>query len=325
MLVPPPPVPVLPPDLLPPVILSCSVNMLAGASGTGKTAFLAWWVRQLQLHQPIFGLDPGPVPVFQGIIAADRSWDVSTRRWFDLQGCDPLPHYSLQDDRAFRKANLRKKHDRISIFRDCLSAVRPTGLTTFPARSVVYVDPLALFLGGNLLDYDTCMVACCELREICLEQGVTLIGTAHAAKQKADKGDRYLRLQDRILGSAALYGYTDTQLYLASPEEVGKDHYIFLWSPHHAKSQLFELTRDDEGRFVPKAECVDSNGRTVVPDDVDWLLVFLEEAHSWTEIRDMAKAQGMSKSSVQRRLKVLQETGQVATVGRGTYQIPRVQ
>ncbi len=79
-----------------------------------------------------------------------------------------------------------------------------------------------------------------------------MIGTAHAAKQKADKNERYLRPQDRILGSTALFGYTDTQMYLAAPDETGsKDGvYTFFWNPHHAPPAAFPLTRDSEGRFV---------------------------------------------------------------------------
>ena len=40
--------------------------------------------------------------------------------------------------------------------------------------------------GGNLLDYDTCAVACHEIRGILRTRGLTLVATAHASKLKAD-------------------------------------------------------------------------------------------------------------------------------------------
>ena len=33
-----------------------------------------------------------------------------------------------------------------------------------PPGTIVYVDPLAPFLGGNLNDYDACATACVKLR-----------------------------------------------------------------------------------------------------------------------------------------------------------------
>lgn len=319
--------PELTPDFLPPVILEYSVNMLAGASGVGKTAFLAWWVQQIQLGLPIFGLQP-PAGAYQAFIGADRSWIRSSSKWFAVQGCAPIPHYSLQDDTSFKKSNLRNKRDRMTIFRDvCLAAVRPPGMKVFPPHSVVYVDPVSLFLGGNLLDYDTCLVACSELREIAQDQQVTIIGTAHASKQKADKSERYLRLQDRILGSAALFGYTDTQLYLASPEEVGEECYQFLWAPHHAKSELFPLVRDEEGRFRPMPQKTTAPPPTIeeIPG-ADWILTVLASGpQPFHVLSTTAREQAMSIPKLQRRLAVLKALGHVTSPQRGIWARVQVQ
>lgn len=315
-------------DPMPPVILRHSVNLLAGAPGTGKTAFLVHMVQTLQQRKAFFTLPPTDQPIYQAFIGADRSWDDSTRKWFDVQGldADTFPHYSLQDDRQFHKARLRKKHERIAIFRECLDRVSPNGAGVFPTPSLIYVDPLALFLGGNLLDYDTCLVACSELREICIDKGICIVGTAHAAKQKADKKETYLRLQDRILGSAALFGYTDTQLYLASPEETDRSTYTFLWAPHHAKSQMFAMTRDELGRFVPvdnqPLESTQAAGRAPKAlQDVDWLLSLLATPQSFKALLEAGEARSVSRMTIHRRIKALTEQGRVAQVSRGTYQV----
>lgn len=318
-------------DPMPPVILRHSVNLLAGAPGTGKTAFLVYMVQTLQHQKPFFTLPAPAQPIYQAFIGADRSWDDSTRKWFDVQGidADSFPHYSLQDDRQFQKSRLRKKHERIAIFRECLDRVSRDGSGVFPTPSLIYVDPLALFLGGNLLDYDTCLVACSELREICIDKGICIVGTAHAAKQKADKKETYLRLQDRILGSAALFGYTDTQLYLASPEETDRSSYTFLWAPHHAKSQMFAMGRDEEGRFVPVdgqplESTTAAKGAKKPLQDVDWLLSLLAEPKKATELVEVGAERSVSRMTVYRRLNALCDEGRVRQVSRGVYQVVAV-
>lgn len=317
-----------PEDPLPPVILGASVNLLAGAPGTGKTAFIAWLVRQLATGGDIFGLRP-KTPPYQAFIAADRSWIYSTIRWFQLEGMDHLPAYSLQDDAGFKKSRLRKKSDRIAIFEECLDRVSPTGDGKFPLGSLIYVDPLALFLGGNLIDYDACLVACSELREICLQKGISIIGTAHAAKQKADKKEQYVRLQDRILGSAALFGYTDTQLYLAAPAELGRkpeDPYVFLWAPHHAKTAMFDLVRDEHGRFSPA-----DGGTSPQPQPAAALLASPEAIWLRTEalggdapvrlgkLLELAALQSISRSALYRYLGALEQAGQIESPRRGLW------
>jgi len=315
-------------DPLPPVLLAGSVNLLAGAPGTGKTAFLAWWITQFAQGLPVFERQPTQIP-FQGWITADRSWDRSTVKWFELAGYPELPHYSLQDDRSFKKARLRNRRDRIAIFRECLDAVAqqaPGG--QLPVGSLIYADPIALFLGGNLVDYDTCAVACSEIREICLDRGISVIGTAHSAKQKAEKKDRYLRLQDRILGSAALFGYTDTQLYLAAPEELDVDHYTFLWAPHHARTQTFALHRDEQGLFVPGTEMTplpSTGGRPKVSDA--WITTAFAVDNTpdqtFRQLQVHADRAGVSRATATRQIRDAVSEGRLRAVRRGVYQISR--
>lgn len=308
------------PAALPPVLLGGTVNLLAGAPGVGKTAFLAWWIAQFHHGQAIFD-QQAKAPPLQAWITADRSWDHSTRLWFDLVGLGDLPHYSLQDDRSFKKARLRNKRDRIAILKECLVAVSTGGSGTFVPGSLVYVDPLALFLGGNLVDYDSCAVACSEVRELCLDQGLTIIGTAHSSKQKSDKKDRYLRLQDRILGSTALFGYTDTQMFLASPDELDVDHYTFLWAPHHARTQTFKLDRDSRGLFVPGEEVVHRMaGRP--RGDATWLEATLAQASApltFAQLQGAADKVGVSRATATRQIREALEAGKIRQVTRGLY------
>lgn len=308
--------------VLPPIIPEDSVNLLAGAPGAGKTTLVSTMARWFRDGEPIFGFQPRPVP-FQGFISADRSWKKSTHKWFVAAGFGDIPAYSLQDDLAFNTTRLRKKQDRVRILDECLDQLTPVG-EPIPPGSVIWVDPLSLFLGGNLLDYDTCLVACTEIRRICTARHITLIGTAHAGKQKADSAQRYLRIQDRIAGSVALFGYTDTQMYLAEPAEVDEDFYLFHWHPHHAKPGNFPLQRrDSDGLFEPydthqlaiAAQCI----LEIVP--ITPGLITLKEL-----VRTLVESgQGISRAAVHRHLAELTQLQTVIKVGHGKYTRPKPQ
>ncbi len=301
------------PSLLEPILPACSVNLLAGAPGAGKTTLLAGLTVRFRDGLDVFGYRPTYIPR-QVFIGADRSWLKSTRKWFILAGYPDIEAYSLQDDTSFRKARLRKKQDRMAILRHCFTQFHPA----LQPGTLIWVDPLSLFLGGNLIDYDTCLVACSEIRELCQEHGVTLIGTAHASKQKADKAQRYLRLQDRIAGSVALFGYTDTQMYLAAPEEISEDFSLFHWNPHHSKPESFKLTRAENGLFVPYED--PESGRE---GELLELIPTSPQLIGAGALIALAAERAISKATCYRFLETLREHGAVLKVGHGNYTRPK--
>lgn len=315
-LVPPPASPLAPGapiDLIADVLPRSSVNLIAGAPGAGKTALVAWLAAQFRDNQPIFGYQPRVVP-FQAFISADRSWAESTKRWFDLAGYPDIPAYSLQDDKGFRKSRLRKKQDRMSILRSCLDRF------DIPPNSIIWVDPLSVFLGGNLLDYDTCLVACSEIREICQDMQSAVIGTAHASKQKSDKHQRYLRLQDRIAGSVALFGYTDTQMYLAEPAEISEKFYLFHWHPHHSPPASFKLARTKTGLFIPYgSEGRDTGELTAEATQVLDLIPFSPSLVKAKDLITHVEAWPLSRSALYRLLDQLVDQGVILRIGRGQF------
>src|SRR5262245_57066272 len=183
-----------------------------------------------------------------------------------------------------------------------------------PGGSVVFVDPISLFLGGNLLDYDTCAVSCHEIRKALHQRGLTLWGNSHSSKLKGRQEDRYVRLQDRILGSTAISGFSDTQMYLASPEECDQPYYSFLWNSHLAPAELFPLSRDEQGLFVPYDGADQGNCARVLalfPDNgAEMQLKALQE---------LAGAIPLSLATLKRVLDVLIERERVKRVRYGIY------
>jgi hypothetical protein len=314
------PAPIIyPPAPIPQVLLGGSINLLAGPPNVGKTAFLANFLKRIRDGQPVFGRQPNPIPLI-AILSVDRSWHQSSQLWYDLAGWPDIRHYCLQDDESFPIDLLRQRFKRIQVLKMALDR-----LGEVPFGTLVNVDPIAPFLGGNLLDYDACMVACTEIRRICRSRGITIIGTAHAGKQKNDKKEQYRRLQDRIVGSTAQFGYTDTQMYLASPEETGEDHYTFLWHPHHTPAETFKLGRAANGLFIPWQE------PGTIPDEAPppsagVSLENEEDREIWDAIPENGIGFGelivkanRPKVTVWRALRRGMETGVVLRCGHGVY------
>ena len=71
-------------DPIPGIIEYGSLNMLAGASGVGKTCLLSWLLKQISLGLPVFGT-PTQAPTKIGYLCADRS--IRTARYW-LQKAD---------------------------------------------------------------------------------------------------------------------------------------------------------------------------------------------------------------------------------------------
>ena len=318
----PPAAPQFPPDPIPLVIPGGGISLLAAASGTGKTALLATLTKALRAGEPIFGhqVQAPPKLVFLSI---DRSWHQSTGIWFQRADYQPDGIYALQDDRSFPKSKLRKRENRTGIFKECLAK-----LGHLPYGTVIIVDTITPFLGGNINDYDSCMVACSELREICLDYGLTMIGTSHSSKQKADTRQRYLRLQDRISGTMAQFGYTDTQMYLASPEEVGEEDYVFLWHPHLAPAETFKLKRGKDGLFemATGAQLLEPTALQSFTDPTSIAVldqIPTDEAGITTrDLLGHLVGPNLSRPTLFRLLERLRETGQVLQLRHGVWRRP---
>lgn len=304
--------PEFPRDPLPLIITGGTVSLLAGAPGVGKTALVATMAKAFRDSRPIFGHQPNPIAKV-AFFSADRSWWQSSRHWFVRAGFPDIAAYSLQDDRSFNPKRLRKKTDRMKIFNEAVDKLE------LPPQSLLFCDPLAPFMGGNLLDYDAITVACNELQRLCTDRQITLVGLVHAGKQKTDKKDRYLRLQDRILGSSALFGYTDTQMYLASPAEMGEDHYTFLWQSHLAPAEVFKLKRDINGLFEPIEEVEAIPKRDLTPDLQAFYDAFpADEAVSLNFLIHLHK-DALSRATVWRRLQDLKRAGWVEQIRHGYW------
>ena len=297
-------------DPLPLVIPGGGISLLAGAPSIGKTALLATYLRDLYAGVPINGHQPNPVAAI-GFINADRGWDTGAGEWFKRAGFTDLRFYSMADDRGFSPRRLRKRHERTLILAEFIDKL------SLPPSSLLCVDPIALFLGGNLLDYDACAVACHEIRQVLRDRFLTMWSTAHSSKLKADKKERYVRMQDQILGSTAIFGFTDTQMYLASPAETGKPYYTFLWQSHLAPAETFYLERDEQGLFLPYGgPLVD---QIITTPMILELFPDTTTQFTGTALKQRAADFAIPKATLYRFLKELIDSGHVEKVAHNCY------
>lgn len=299
----PPPSQVSFPDLIPGILAHGTVNILAGASGVGKTCLLATVLAKLTRGEPVFGI-PTTAPPQIAYLCADRG-GATAQYWLQKAGSPRLRFYSLVEDFNFNPRTLRNKYELVGVLDRLVSALN------LPPGTLLIVDPLTLFL-GNPNDYQGCAIACIEIRRLCLRHDFTLIGTAHASKQKADAKSRYERLQDRILGSAAQLGYGDTQMYLASPQETNEKFYTFLWHPHTAPAQVFPLGRSTDGMFVDWLEGTEADAERKI-------LAVITDTEEGTGFADIIIKSEIPKTTVFRYLQDLLKEGRLFKVGHGRY------
>ena len=311
-----------------------SVHLLAGAPGAGKTALAAWLFRQIADEQPVFGF-PSHRPTALAVIAADRGWP-SHRIWFEAVGLGGIPHYSFHDDGGFRWERLKGEDGWMSTLKAALEGefCPRKKVDWLPPGSLVLVDPLSAFLGGDVLNYNRIFRALGELGQLCIRRAITILGTAHAGKQRAGKELQYARPQDRILGSSALIGCSDTVFYLATPTETGEPYSELHWIPHHAAPGCVRLERQpDTGLFQlsyrrSKAEIAAVDRATRETEATEKLAAKLAllltlftqpEGVAVIVLVERAGALGFSPRSVYRHLRRLAEEGRIVAVGRGVW------
>lgn len=285
-----------------------SICTLSGASGVGKTAFLAELVATIQRGEPMFGHKTNPPPAI-GVLACDRPWRDHSK-WFEKAGIVDLPHYCLRDhDYAWEVLRDWKKIP--VVFGSLVDAIK------LPPGSLLIVDPVSLFIAGRLMDYKDMAIGLGLLDQQLKSRHLTLLGIFHVSKQKTGAQDRYMRPQDRILGSAALIGYSETAFYLLSPEEAGKPHYEFGYVAHQLPAATFAYKRNDQGMFVP-AEYLD----VVQQEESALALLPVDPSHTMAASVWNARIQESipcSERTARHLMGSLRRSGRVVKVGKGLY------
>lgn len=295
------------PDPIPGIIPFGTVTLFAGAPGVGKTAMLAEWCRRWRDGLTICG-HPTNRPTGFYYLAADRQWQ-SHQQWFDLVNFPDIAHYSLADDRTLDLAQLQRSGDA----HKCLLAA-VARLSPIPGSSLL-IDPVSpLFIIGDPNRARDVAASLLRISRLAQVYQINIICTAHFGKQKADPKDQYTRPQDRIAGSGAFSGFSDTQIYLIDPLPPKQPYHILGWTPRHAAPEEFQFVRNEHGLFVPYELFKEL-------DRIEAVYHCIPKTPTPTNmiIRTIITALGLADATAERYLHALVSDGRVVKVRRGVY------
>ncbi len=303
--------PIIYPDPIPGIIPFQTLTVFAGAPGVGKTAMLADWIARWRSGRTIWGQKTNaPVGGFY-YLAGDRQWE-SHARWLEAAGIpsDSVPHYSLANDRKLDHKRLLQAYDALDLFTDCLNQLAP------PPGAHVIVDPVSpLFIAGSANNGRDVARTLLGMSRIIQDRLINLTLVAHFGKQPSDSKAKYARPQDRIAGSGAFSGFSDTQIYLIDPEPPDNPYHVLGWNPRHQRPQDFACTRGENGLFVPYDAMQDDVTAQQILDQF--------EATGPTSVAVIVdrsfELHQLSRATVKRALDRLVKNGRIAKVGRGRF------
>ena len=296
------------PDPIPGIIPFGTLTIVAGAPGVGKTAMLAEWIQRWRTGRTICGKLTNPPTAFY-FLAADRQWQ-SHQVWFDSVGYSDIPHYSLADDALFNLDSLRHPQKAYDCFQYCFDKLNPI------PGSHLFVDPASpLFIGGDPNRARDVAAAMLKFSRVCQDRALNPTASAHFSKQKSDSREQYARPQDRIAGSGAFSGFSDTQIYLIDPVPPKQPYHTLGWVPRHAQPEEFQFTRNDQGLFVPYEDYTEQNDTEAVLDCIPYEPLATEGIIN----RVHAAYPDWSVRTIERRLRTLLKQARIIKVRRGVY------
>ena len=238
-----PPTPFL--DPIPGIIPFGSLCLLVGPPKCGKTALLASWMVRWRDSLTICGRATNP-PVALGIITTDHKWALNQGLWFARAGFPDIPHVSLRDDATLKWRTALKHGGPDKLLDECLHKL------ALPPGGLVVIDVAGVFISNHLNDYNEVLAGMGSMSQAIDRYQLTGLGIGHMGKQRADPKERYLRPHERILGSGAQIGFSDTTMYLLGPSDTGQPYHTFGWLPTHAPEGEFHFHQNSvTGLFEP--------------------------------------------------------------------------
>ena len=330
-------------DPIPHIIPAGSICTFSGPPHVGKTTMLAQWCTKWREGLDICG-HPTNCPPKIAILAADRRWQ-SAQQTFTAAGCGDIPHLSLRDESATNWKAFRFWQKLPEIFHEYIKRLE------LPPGSLLIAEPLSLWLAGNLIDYKSVAIGLGELDQVIRRHQITLIGVFHHAKERGSAEDQYVHAHERILGSGAQIGFSDTTIYMLGPKSLGTakkpaDHYLLGWLSHNAPEESFKFTRLENGLFAPYVglegsrdgdfpeELPPENGEAETPIGsvvgmpplVDWLISQIPETPPPVPVQRLVEAGSamfrVSIRAVQHQLTHLREQGVIRRLGKGYLRGP---
>lgn len=215
------------------------LHIIGGPSGGSKTTFLFQFITDWRSGKPIFGHTSHSRPFIY--ISLDRG-EKSVRRTLQRCGIDPdtFPHLSL----------IRTENP-VESFKHLQKEIMKVSPEVITNNGVIFVEGLTTLAPSTAKASDYASMArwIAYLSALCNETGITIFGIMHSPKTK--QSERYMNPRQRVLGSVAIGGFTETMI-LVEPDEnypTGNRRTVTLL-PRNAPEEVFFMVLDSKGMLV---------------------------------------------------------------------------
>lgn len=282
------------------------LHLLGGPSGGGKTTLAFQMLDCLTKGEPFLGRQTIPTRI--AYVSGDRS----TRSVQETQErCGvSFPIFSLVDENLVGEDLAQKVIPRLT----AMVGHKP---------ELVYVDGFtALVPGGFLNSYSVVAKWLAQLQRFCARMGITIVGACHTAKTK--EGESFLDPRQRIAGSVAWAGFSETVLIIEPIwDDKTKLKRILHILPRNHQNEEMILKLDSQGRLtLPEKTAHAETITNFVMESV------LQMYPPGTEIlygglRQTAMDKGIQSRTFERWVAKYVEDGKLVKVKRGVYVIPR--
>jgi hypothetical protein len=219
------------------------VHILAGPSGSGKTSWILPFIKEWSEGKLIFNrYQSFSQPYIY--LSCDRSMNEldQTLTRLGLRDWD-IPCFSIEE----LETKWGLDHNRVIV--EDLPRI-------FPWCKVFFIEAIGWFApsGSKNHNYTDILRYWSRIRATYEERGLTIVGTTHAPKSKADM--KYANARDRIIGSVAQAGVASTIMVFDLEDEgdVRNSGRLITLLPRNEPNQIFRYALDNNGKFVYKDE-----------------------------------------------------------------------
>lgn len=271
------------------ILPAYQVHLMAGPSGIGKTRWLYWMLKDWLAEKTVLGYPSHPCPTMY--LAADRNWASLTETLSSIGCLGIVEQRSILHESGINPQTLHIKFPHIKLF---------------------ILDPITVFVPHfRLNDYGTVSYWLKECTHICERDGITIIGIGHSPKLK--EGSLLINPRERILGSAAWGGFSETLFILGSeqPDKTNAVRHTYVL-PRNWKEEVFYWKLVDGWPILvdsPEEDALYGLFVTQIP----------EEPTSRQDLSRMANSLGVASATLDRYLRKALADGYIVKTKYGHY------
>lgn len=267
------------------------VNLIAGASGAGKTRFMAPQLFALLDGKPILGRSVEKLDRIS-YVACDRTSEDACDTMSDM-GYDPkrLHIYSFMDNEVEWQLN---------------KVVEAVPFHT----QLIYIEAIgALVPHGKINDYHEVLRFGRSVNKVIRQTGSEVLGSTHVPKLKKDEGFKHER--ENIFGAASWAGIAGTIVVVEEQDDERRDIHILT---RDGRKEKFTFEFNEQGHLVESSQVLGTylldRWLTTIPMGTDLTTAFIQE---------QGQKYRLGRATVTRWIAGTAENGLLLAVSRGLY------